>query len=71
MNTYTRTQREQARINAQHFVLYHWLFFTECRAWSRQDWNTRLKAEGLLARGTNWRDMTSVNRLLADLEALP
>lgn len=67
MNTYTKSTREQRRINREHFIMYHWIHFSECRKWSLQDWQTRLKAEGLLAKSTYHADTPT---LLAFLNAL-
>lgn len=68
MNTYTKTVRDRRKIDREHFILYHWMFFQECRAWSVDDWFTRLRAEGLIAKTTYHLDCPSLGRFIRSLQ---
>jgi len=68
VNAYCKTERQQAQINREHFMLYHWHFFPECREWTRDDMVNRLKLEGLLSPHTNACDCTSVSKFWRELK---
>ena len=67
MNTYCTSGRRGARIAREHFMLYHFAFFAECRTWTTRDMVTRLKAEGLLSKSTHHADCRDVNRFWRNL----
>lgn len=68
MNSYTRDSREQQRINREHFMMFHWIHFPECRTWQAKDIVQRLKVEGLVSRSTNAIDCPAIARFWRGLK---
>jgi hypothetical protein len=71
MNAYTKNDRQRRKVDREHFILYHWMFFRECRKWSPDDWMMRLRAEGLIAPSTYRLDCPSVTTLIISLRENP
>ena len=64
-------QRQIAQIKREHFIMFQWIYFPETRLWDRDDWFVRLKAEGLLAKGTYRLDCPSLFRFIRELSKMP